>query len=351
MRKALTALLPAAGLALAGLAACGPEEPKAGSVAQAIEEAARPGALWPVMLAHCLRAPSCDPMSDFGQGAGQASGLVDQVSYFVESADVVKEGGEDYGAAITLSLFATRGQGGKAGRPLTLDETASDLRVAKARRSTLSIEYRTPGGAAPEPYSLALMSPQIALSAPGRGSFKTQGEMTRASEAHVDAMRWPDGEQGARIEIAAKSGVVFTGYSTGMAAADIFDAKATLRRGFEPWVFYAPQNIRDEPLPALMAAIEAGETLGLKIVAPDGGVMLQDAIYTGGYGEALREATEALADPELGRTIPERCARFETERDEFWKIADVTAALRVCDPRTAEQRRLASASVSPAPDQ
>jgi hypothetical protein len=349
MRKHLIALLSAAGLAVAGLVACGPEEPKSAGVAQALEEAAQPGALWPVMLAHCLRAPTCDPMADFGQGAGQASGLVDQVSYFVESAEVVKEGGEDYGAAITLSLFATRGQGGKAGRPLTIDETASDLRIAKARRSTLSIEYRAPGGA-PEAYSLALMSPQIAFAAPERGNFKTQEEMTRASEAHVDAMRWANGERGARMEIAAKSGVVFSGYSTGMPAADIFDAKAALRRGFEPWVFYFSQNIRDEPLPALMAAIEAGETLGLKITAPDSGVMLQDAIYTAGYSQALREATEALTDPELGRTIPERCARFEAERDEFWKIADVTAALRVCDPRSVEQRRQASAPAAPAPD-
>jgi hypothetical protein len=112
-------------------------------------------------------------------------------------------------------------------------------------------------------------------------------------------------------------------------------------------VFYLPRNIRDEPLPALMQAIADGETLGLRISAP-GGVILSDAIYTGGYAGALHEATEALIDPELARPILERCARFEKERPEFWKLADVTAALRVCDPRTPLQR---AQDAAPAPGQ
>lgn len=325
-------------LALAAVAACGPEEPRAGSVGEAMEEAANPGALWPVMLAHCLRAPDCDPTSDFGQGAGQASGAVGQVSYLVESSGPVKDGSPAPGAAITLSLHAMRAQGGEAGRPLTVNETASDLRAATARRSTLSIEYRVPDGAAPQPYALGFRSAQVALAAP-TGVFKTRNEMRRAAQAHVDAMRWPDGGRGAKVEITGTSGVVFAGYSAGQPADDFLDSQAALRRGFEPWVFRLSRDIRNEPVPALVAAIEAGETLGLKITAPDGGVMLRDAIYTAGYSEALREAREALADPELVRTIPERCARFASERDEFWKIADVTAALRVCDPRTADQRR------------
>jgi hypothetical protein len=152
-------------------------------------------------------------------------------------------------------------------------------------------------------------------------------------------MKRDKGEGGARIEIAGKRGALFTGYSWGMGAADISDDEEAVKRGFEPWVFYAPQNIRDEPVVALLDAVTAGETLSLRITAPDGGVMLSDAIYTGGYAEALSEAVAALADPELVKTIPERCARFGDERDEFWKAADVTAALRVCDPRTAEQRQ------------
>jgi hypothetical protein len=335
-------------------AGCGPEGPKRAASENVVKDAANRGAAWPVMLQHCLRGPGCDPTSDFGQGVGQASGSVGQVDYFVESADVVKEGGQDYGAAITLSLYATHGQGGKAGRPLTIDETVSNLRGTNARRSRLSIEYRTPGGGAPEPYSLALMPAQLALPVPGIETAKTQEKMAEMTSAHVDKMHWGQGNDGAKIEIAGKAGVLFTGYSWGIAAADLFDDKEAVKRGFEPWIFYVPRNIRDEPLPQLLAAIEAGETLGLKISAPDG-IMLQDAIYTAGYAGALREASEALTDPELKKPISERCQRFAKEGQEFWKIADVTAALRVCDPRTPEQRQRDSASpsepVSSAPGQ
>jgi hypothetical protein len=329
------------------VAGCGPEGPQRAASERVVKDAANPGAMWPVMLQHCLRGPGCDPMSDFGQGAGQASGSIGQADYFVESADVVKEGGQDYGGAITISLYAMHGQGGKAGRPLTIDETVSNLRGTNARRSRVSIEYRTPGGGPPEPYSLALMPTQLRLQVPGIEVAKSQEALADATGTFVEAMKWPDGGGGARVEITGKSGIVFSGYSWGIAAADIFDNKEAVKRGFEPWVFYVPQNIRDEPLPQLLAAIEAGETLGLKITAPDGGVMLSDAIYTDGYAEALREATAALADPELAKPISERCQRFAKERQEFWKIADVTAALRVCDPRTPEQRQRDSASSTP----
>lgn len=336
-----------AGLVLA--AACGPEGPKSAASERVVAASDNPGAMWPLMLQHCLRSPNCDPMSDFGQGAGQASGVAGQVNWFVESAGVVKEGGQDYGASIKLSLHATRGRGGAAGRPLTIDETVSSLRGTNARRTTLTIEYRTPGGGAPEPYGLALMSAQLKLPASNLKAAKSQQALADMTGAYVDAMKWPDGEGGAKIEITGKAGVVFSGYSWGMAAADLRDDKDALERGFEPWVFYVPRNIRDEPVAALLEAIDAGETLGLRITAPDGGVMLSDAIYTAGYAGALREATQALADPELARPIAERCARFETERPEFWKTADVTAALRVCDPRTAEQRQREEGDPASAP--
>jgi hypothetical protein len=205
--------------------------------------------------------------------------------------------------------------------------------------------------AVPEPHAFHFTSAQIALAAAAPGEITSRNDLTRAVEAHVNAMRWPDGSEGAKVELVGKSGVVLTGYSKGRAADDFLDAKTALRRGFEPWVFHIPRNLREDPAPALMAALEAGETLSLSIVAPDGGVMLKDAIYTAGYAEALREARKALADPELSRTIPERCARFAAKRDDFWKIADVTPALRVCDPRTAEQRRRVSAPAAPVPVQ
>jgi hypothetical protein len=287
------------------------------------------------MLAHCMRSPSCDPLSDFGKGAGQASGQVDAAAWFAETKDVVKEGAEDYGAAITISLFGTRGEGGPAGRPVSMDEAPSSLRGPIARRSTLSVEYRTPGGGAPEPYFLQVLTSHLALTVPGLDAAMGEKAIEEKTSAHVDAMSWDGGAGGARLEVVGKAGVLFTGYSIGMVRAPD-DGE---QRSFAPWQFHASRNLRDEPRPTIMAALQAGETLVLRVTAP-GGQILGDTIYTTGYAEALRQATEALADPGISRPISERCERLAAEKPGFWKIADVTAALRVCDPRTVEQRRL-----------
>ena len=66
---------------------------------------------------------------------------------------------------------------------------------------------------------------------------------------------------------------------------------------------------------------------------------VDDALYAVGYEGALKQATDSLSDPEIARPIAARCERFMSEPDSFWKIADVTPALLVCDPRTLEQRR------------
>jgi hypothetical protein len=288
------------------------------------------------MLAHCMRSQKCDPLSNFGEGAGQASGQVDAAAWFAETKDAVKEGGEDYGAAITINLFGVRGEGGAAGRPVTMEEAPSNLRGPIARRSTLSIEYRTPVGLKPEPYTLQVLTPHFNLVVPGGGAAMGDVALEKTTFARIDAMRWGDGNEGARLIVAGKAGTLFDGYSTGMAQAPE-DGEV---RSFMPWQFFASRNLRDEPLSALLAALEAGETLTLSVTTPDGAQMLGDIIYTTGYVEALREAGEALADVEIARPIPERCARFDEEKSEFWKIADVTAALRVCDPRTIEERLL-----------
>jgi hypothetical protein len=303
MRMTLT------GLAVLALTACGPAGPQRAASDKVVEQASDPGAMWPVMLQHCLRSPSCDPTSNFGQGAGQASGLAGAAVWLAETKDVVKEGGQDYGAAITISLYAQHGTGGPAGRPLTIDESPDSLRGADARRSTLSIEYRTPGGGAAEPYFLAFRSAQLAL-----------------ADAGVDE---------AKVEIRGKAGLLYSSDAAGMESAA--DSKSKLN----PLIFYAPRNLRDEPLPKLLAALSAGETLSLKVTTPDGALMLSDAIYAMGYDSALAQATAALADPEINRTILERCERFTKEADSFWKVADMTPTLLVCDPRTPEQRRLA----------
>jgi hypothetical protein len=332
--RGLLALLATAALA----AGCGPDGPKYAESSKVVENASDPGGLWPVLIQHCLKSPSCDPMSDFGQGAGQSSGAIDYVTYFVESADVVKEGGRDYGGAVTMNLYAPRGEGGKAGRPLTLSEAPDNLRANNARRSTLSIEFRTPAGGPPEPYFLSFRSAQIRLNVPRTSAPLTRNDIVRQTSEHVSGLKWPSGEEGAKVEIYGKPGVMFAGYSTGMEVGEQMKLSEALRRGFEPWTFHVSRNLRDEPLPELMAAIEAGESLYVKVSAPDGGVMLSDAIRVKGYGEALREGSEALKDPELAKPIAARCAPFEKEPQEFWKMADVTAALRVCDPRTPQQR-------------
>jgi hypothetical protein len=323
------------GLALA-LAGCGPEGSREAESRRVVAGAEDPGAAWPVMLAHCMRSQACDPLSDFGKGAGQASGQVDAAAWFAETRDAVKEGGEDYGAAITINFFGVRGAGGAAGRPVTMEEAPSNLRGPIARRSTLSLEYRTPVGLTPEPYVLQVITPHFHLAVPDAAAAVGDEALEAATSTHVEGMRWDDGNVGARLVIAGKQGVLFDAYSTGMAMPP-GDGEA---RHFMPWQFLASRDLRDEPLPSLLSALEAGETLKLAVTAPDGGQVLGDIIYTAGYKAALREAVDALADAEIARPIPGRCARFAKEKSEFWKVADVTAALRVCDPRTIEERRL-----------
>ena len=96
----------AAALVLAG---CEPEGPREADSRRVVAGAENPGVAWPIMLAHCMRSQACDPLSDFGQGAGQASGQVGAAAWFAETRDAVKEGGEDHGAAIAISLFGVRG--------------------------------------------------------------------------------------------------------------------------------------------------------------------------------------------------------------------------------------------------
>jgi len=329
----LIVLGPALALVLAG---CGPEGSREAESRRVVAHAENPGAAWPIMLAHCMRSQKCDPLSNFGEGAGQASGQVDAAAWFAETKDAVKEGGEDYGAAITINLFGVRGEGGAAGRPITMEEAPSNLRGPIARRSTLSIEYRTPVGLKPEPYTLQVLTPHFKVAVPDIAAAKGEPALEAATSAHVDAMRWNDENVGARLIVAGKAGALFEGYSTGVAKAPD-DGEV---RSFMPWQFFASRNLRDEPLPALLAALAAGETLTLTVITPDGAQMLGDIIYTTGYAGALREASEALADAEIVRPVPQRCARFDEQKPEFWKIADVTAALRVCDPRSIEERRL-----------
>ncbi|MBI1362338.1 MAG: hypothetical protein GC155_18845 [Alphaproteobacteria bacterium] len=305
------------------------------------------GSLWPILLQHCLRNPSCDPMGKFGEGAGQASGVVGAVTYFVESADVVKEGGKDYGGRITLSMIGPRGYGGKAGRPLTLDETPADLRATRKRESWLSIEYREPSGT-PEPYFLAFRSAQLALTVPGADTAKTQAAMMNRTGDYVAGLTWAGAANhdadGAKIEIQGKAGVLLTGYSIGMPSDTPSPNEEAVARGYEPWMFYISRNLRDDraELAGLMKAIESGETLSLVISSP-GGVILKDSIYTVGFSDALKAASAAMTDPKLALAIPERCAAFTGKESSDWANLHVSPAEQTCDPRTPDQKQTVEA--------
>jgi hypothetical protein len=150
----------------------------------------------------------------------------------------------------------------------------------------------------------------------------------------------------AKVEVAGAGGVFLSGLAGGMSAEE--KGMRTTPYGVKPIVFMFPRNIRDDRVDALLKALRANRSLSLKMYAPDGALLLSDVMYSVGYAGALEDAA-ALADPEINRPIEERCARFAAEKNEFWKIADVTAALRVCDPRTPDQRRRDEESSAPAP--
>lgn len=306
MRAPAVVLAP---LFAALLAGCGPETPRRAASDQVTDGVVDEGAAWPLLLQHCLRSPACDPASDFGKGAGEASNVVGSAAWFAQSKERVTEGAEDYGAKAEINLFGLRAVGGKAGRPLTLDELPDNLGGAKAKRTTLSIDYRAPSGAL-EPYFLQVISPYLTGLA--------------------------DGLDEATLEISGSAGVIF------VAMAGAMDAPVTpVNGGYrapKSAIFYASRNLRDEPLPKLLEAVARGDTLSVKLTA-HGETLMVDVLYTDGSATALAQAGAAVDDPEIASPIVERCARFADKPDEFWKIADVTPALLVCDPRLAEQRR------------
>src|SRR5690606_254074 len=96
-------------------------------------------------------------------------------------------------------------------------EAPSNLRGPIARRSVLSITYRTPVGLKPEPYALQLLTPHFRLTVPGAATARGDKALEAATSAHVEAMRWGDGAEGARLVVSGKAGVLFSGYSAGMA--------------------------------------------------------------------------------------------------------------------------------------
>lgn len=292
------------------LAACEPSGPQRAASDAVVADAADKGAAWPLLLQHCLASATCNPMSNFGDGVGEASGYIGSAAWVAYTPETAGEGAQDYGAKAVINLFGQRGAGGKAGRPLTIDELPDNLGGRKARRTTLSIEYRAPSGAM-EPYFLQVMSPYLTGIA--------------------------DGVTEARLDVIGAAGVLFSVEARGL---PVPPTRVNGRYTPPPaMVFHASRNLRDEPLAGLLAALAKGETLSVKLVAADGEVMLQDALYTDGYESGLQLAAASVSDPEIARPLAERCARFAGQPDTFWKVANVTPALFACDPRLPETRR------------
>ena len=297
-------------IAAALLAGCGPDVKARAASDAVVADVADKGAAWPLLLRHCLSSAHCDPMSDFGDGSGEASGVAGSVTWFFQTPEKAGEGAEDYGAKAEINLFGMRANGGSAGRPLIIEELPDNLGSAKAKRTTISLEYRAPSGGL-EPYFMQVISPHI----------------TQVAEGLTDA----------RLEIRGADGVLFAAEAAGMEAP-----KTAVNGGYDPpesMIFHVSRNLRDEPLPQLMAALVKGDTLSVKLLATDGRPLLQDVLYTDGFESALARAGVAAGDEALKRPIVERCTQFADRDEAFWKVADVTAALVVCDPRLPERRR------------
>ena len=140
----------------------------------------------------------------------------------------VKEGGADYGAALTLSAYGTRGAGGPAGRPLTIDELrrirSTGLRPS-ARRWRLNIARRA--AAAPEAYGLQFISPYITMTTP---------------------------LEEAKLEIAGAGRASCMKPKTGAMPVKKEPVNGRVKPP-EAVTFFVSRNLRDEPLPQLMAAL------------------------------------------------------------------------------------------------
>jgi|GEM_PF-1514559 len=280
-------------------AGCAPEGPPV--LAGAKKAADSP--VWPQLLAHCLRAPECDPMAGPGDGAGEASDQSGEASWYAHAANQ-----DGAGAYLSLGLIAARGRGGEAGRVLSIDEQPDSLAGHQARRSSLMLRFE-----------------------PG-----SQGGMALAGVSFRSAWLQPaDAAIPAYIvELSGRDGVLMS--RTGRAEPAPYPAGM---EGLSPVIVVFSARPTDQDFAPLIAAAEDGESLTLKIRTPAGAVLLADVIYTLGYEEALRTGQSALSDGEIAAPVAVRCARFLGQPDAFWPKAVLSPALRVCDPRLPQERR------------
>lgn len=291
--------------------------------------------LWPSLLQHCRRNPSCDPMSAFGVGAGEASGVAVYSTWFAESADVL-DNGDEFGARIRVSLGAYRGVGGEAGRPLSPIEREANLRAYRDAQSRLTVEYREQNDEF-IPYFVSVRTQQVVLEPAGVDAEMSREEIVSATRALVEGWVWPDGGVGAEIELAAAGEVLFAERSVGAPSRTVWKGEEPEAIGFEPWVFSVQAPIDADS--ALLGALMGEDFIRLTVRTPDGRVVFSDSFAAGGHRQALGEARTALADLHVRLPLTERCAPFADWDNDTWAKTSVSPAQKTCDPLTSISRQ------------
>jgi hypothetical protein len=307
---------------------------------EVVEGHLREGELWPILFQHCARTRSCDPMSNFGEAAGQASGFEQDATWYAETAAAVPEDGAIYGPRVIVTFSSLSEWGGPGGRPLTRQETPANLRAPIARQTWLSIEHRMPAEDL-VPYYATLRTAQVRIPLAPGAADETREMLRARTEAEISGWVWSDGRRGARIELSTSDGErLWGGYSLG------FDARANLEEdawkalGAEPWFFDLSINRYGEPvvLNAVLEAVRRGSQLRLYVASPKG-AMLTDDFETAGLADALGAALQALADPAIEQPLPVRCLPLLDLPPAQWTIDVASPAMRTCDARTRDQRR------------
>lgn len=289
-------------------------------------------------------------MSNFGEGAGQASGMEGSATWFAET-----DAGQ--GARVLVSLNGYRGQGGEAGRPLAPAETPRNLRARRDNRSWVTIEYGVDEDEQ-APLTIRLRSPHVVF-LPGSGADAVRRQLAATVE-RAGSFAWPGGQAGARIALLHRDASdaleeVLAVHATGSEAGALLTSEEMLKLPSTPWLFDVTVDLGKAPgaADALLRAIAEDEPLVFRVTTPDGGVVLADTVYTDGVDEALAAARAALDDPAIAGPLTERCAPYVAEPMQVWgEGAAVSPAVRSCDPRTPEQRahdRTREPAYEPAP--
>jgi hypothetical protein len=236
-------------------------------------------------------------------GEGEASGARREVSYLVRRLDPVMS---KTTVGLFLGLQSFRPTGGRVGRPVTSNEAPANLRGVGARSAKVWIGYRA-DDPVDAPQQLLFLSPYLALGAPGAEEAATIEELSRRTADYLAAAVWPNGHVGAKIELRDGDTAVWTGFAVGRNMSSETYGGDALDRGFVPWAFVVDARLGPDNASPLLSALRNEKTLGIRITLPGERLVLQDALYSVGYPEAFVVAKEAFLDPDIARSISERC--------------------------------------------